>query len=518
MKNSKAEAKIVEMSFKPMYTTLNWSLRRYTGHTLMNYGLTLKPELSANQCLVLGLYSDMELTDFAPALDKDTLILVSQLAKRASETGDMVWHTDSKGQTLLLVQCGNHDQYTSSVLKKRLAEIIDSLLKQRFNSAILCLPQLLTQSPDWQLEKMILQLDYHLYQLLDYKKKNPKKHQLENIHFYLPDAHSEVIEKAQAIAAGIKLTRHLANMPANVCTPVFLAKEAQSLAKEFNKVQCNVFGPDEMQTMGMGALLAVSQGSSQPPRLIEINYQGADEKSAPIVLVGKGITFDSGGLSLKPANAMDEMKYDMSGAACVLGTLKACASLQLPVNLIGIIPSAENMISGSAVKPGDIVTTMSGQTIEIINTDAEGRLVLADALTYAERFKPEFVIDIATLTGAMVVALGSVSSGFMTQDDEIAKLIQQAAEMSEDKAWRMPLDEDYQEAIDSPLADMLNATFDRTAGSITAACFLSRFTQNYRWAHLDIAGTAWVSGKKRNATGRPVPLLIQLIRHVASSR
>ncbi|MFI4963037.1 MAG: leucyl aminopeptidase, partial [Legionellales bacterium] len=212
------------------------------------------------------------------------------------------------------------------------------------------------------------------------------------------------------------------------------------------------------------------------------------------------------------------MKYDMCGAASVLGTIKACALLKLPLNVVGLIASAENMLSGTAVKPGDIVTSMSGQTVEIINTDAEGRLVLADALTYAERFNPKFVLDIATLTGAIIVALGSVSTGFMTKDDALAKMIEDASIESEDKVWRMPLDDDYQEAIDSPLADLLNSTFDRSAGSITAACFLSRFTEKYPWAHLDIAGTSWVSGKKRNATGRPVPLLIQLVRHAANSR
>jgi leucyl aminopeptidase len=267
----------------------------------------------------------------------------------------------------------------------------------------------------------------------------------------------------------------------------------------------------------MGLFLAVSQGSDQPPRLIDIHYNGGTQ-TKPIVLVGKGITFDSGGLSIKPANAMDEMKYDMAGAASVLGTIKACALLKLPINIIGLVACAENLVSGSAVKPGDIITSMSGQTVEILNTDAEGRLILADALTYAERYDPEFVIDIATLTGAIIVALGSVASGYMTKDDDLATCLEAAARESQDTIWRMPLDEAYQDALDSPLADMINAGFDRSAGSITAACFLSRFTEKYRWAHVDIAGTAWVSGKKRNATGRPVPLLTQLIRHVATSR
>ena len=307
-------------------------------------------------------------------------------------------------------------------------------------------------------------------------------------------------------------------MPANICTPTYLGEQAHELAKRHAQVKTKVFDEDDIRALGMGTFLAVTKGSQEPPRFIEIQYHGAPSTQAPIVLVGKGITFDSGGLSLKPADAMPEMKYDMAGAASLIGTINACALLKLPINVVALLACAENMPSGTAVKPGDIVTSMSGQTVEIINTDAEGRLVLADALTYAERFKPEFVVDLATLTGAVIVALGSVHTGMMTNDDALAELILAASKESLDKVWRLPLDKDYQSALDSPLADMLNANFDRTAGSITAACFLSRFATSFRWAHLDIAGTAWVSGKKRNATGRPVPLLIELLCHVARSR
>ena len=396
-------------------------------------------------------------------------------------------------------------------------ELTDSLIKHRFTSATICLPQLKSHTAEWQLEQMIIQIDNQRYQLLDFKKTNGKLHLLEEITFYLPKATDNTLKLAKAITTGVELTRHLANMPANICTPRYLGEQAVKLAAQFPTMSCKVMGLEEIKDMGMGAFLAVSQGSDQPPRLIDIQYNGAGT-APPIILVGKGITFDSGGLSIKPGNCMDEMKYDMAGAASVLGTLKACALLELPINVIGLIASAENLINGSAVKPGDIVSSMSGQTIEIINTDAEGRLVLADALTYAERYNPEFVIDIATLTGAIIVALGTHTSGFMTKDDDLAKLIETSARESEDRVWRMPLDDAYQEAIDSPLADMINANFDRSAGSITAACFLSRFTKKYRWAHLDIAGTAWISGKKRNATGRPVPLLTQIIRHVANTR
>ena len=483
----------------------------------MNYGLTQKPSITTSECLVIGIFSDSELPDFALNLDKEQHGLISKLAKRATEPGDALWQADVAGHSLLVVQCGKKDHFTAHNLQKRLTEITEALIKSRFNSATLCLPQLPKHSPDWQLEQMIIQIDNQRYQLLDFKKRTSKAHRLESVTFYLPDATEAVLELGRAIIAGVEFTRHLANMPANICTPTYLGEQAEELTKQFTSLSCKVMGPDEMRQMGMGTLLAVAQGSDQPPRFIDIQYKGNGD-APPIVLVGKGITFDSGGLSIKPANAMDEMKYDMSGAASVLGTIKACALLKLPINIVGLIASAENMLNGSAVKPGDIVTSMSGQTVEIINTDAEGRLVLADALTYAERFEPNFVLDIATLTGAIIVALGNIATGYMTQDDDLAKLIETAAKESQDRVWRMPLDDAYQDAIDSPLADMINAAFDRTAGSITAACFLSRFTEKYRWAHLDIAGTAWISGKKRNATGRPVPLLTQLIRHVANTR
>lgn len=483
----------------------------------MNYGLTLKPSLSTHECFVLGVFSDTELADFALHLDKEHHGLLSNLAKKATEAGDVLWHHHSQG-SLLIIQCGEQAKFNPNQLKKRLSEVIAALIKNRINSATLCLPQISEYSPDQQLEHMIVQIDNQQYQLLDFKRKKTKSHQLETITFYLPNASEQGITLGKAIATGVELTRHLANMPANICTPTYLGEQAIQLTKKFPQtISCKVMGLEEMRAMGMETLLAVAQGSAQPPRLIDLQYKGAGDKP-PIVLVGKGITFDSGGLSIKPANAMDEMKYDMSGAASVLGTIEACALLKLPVNVIGLIASAENMISGAAVKSGDVVTSMSGQTVEIINTDAEGRLVLADALTYAERYKPEFVLDIATLTGGIIVALGTVASGFMTQDEDLAQLIEKAAKESNDRVWRMPLDDDYQDALESPLADMINAAFDRTASSITAACFLSRFTEKYRWAHLDIAGTAWISGKNRNATGRPVPLLIQILRHAANSR
>ncbi|PJD95857.1 MAG: leucyl aminopeptidase [Legionella sp.] len=483
----------------------------------MRYGLTKSPSLTQNECLILGVFEQDPLPEYAQQWDKEHQGLIGKLVQRLSAPGDMVSQADINGHSLMLIHCGKKEAWSALSLQKRINEITDNLIKQRFYSATLCLPLITKEQAEWQLEQMIVNIDNLRYQLLDFKKKNATAHRLEAIDFYLPGATDNTLKVAKAIVTGVEFSRHLANMPANVCTPTYLGEQALQLANQFNNITCTVMGPDEIRQLNMGTFLAVAQGSNEPPRFIDIQYQGTKD-AKPIILVGKGITFDSGGLSIKPANGMDEMKYDMAGAASVLGTIKACALLQLPVNVIGLIACAENLVSGGAIKPGDIVTSMSGQTVEIINTDAEGRLVLADALTYAERYEPEFVLDIATLTGAIIIALGSVASGFMTTDQELAQLIEKAAQESQDKVWRMPLDEAYQEALESPLADMVNATFDRSAGSITAACFLSRFTQKYRWAHLDIAGTAWVSGKKRNATGRPVPLLTQILRHAAHSR
>lgn len=480
----------------------------------MQYELIKSLQTPPHDCLVLGLFSDDDHQHILQSLAKSQVETIKLLSSRLTETGDLLWHTASEGHHLLLVQCGNKADFDQGQLCKRLADICAALIKARIPSATLCLPQIQHRDADWQLSIMVQQADAQCYQYLDYKTVSKKAHTLHTLRFYLPNATEEALKTAMIIARGVALTKQLADLPANRCTPMYLAEQAKNLAKQHKLISTKIMSTAELREMGAGALLAVAQGSIEPPCLIELNYHNGGD-SAPFVLVGKGITFDSGGLSLKPANAMDEMKYDMSGAASVLGTLQACAELKLPINVIGLIASAENMPSGTATKPGDIVTSLSGQTIEILNTDAEGRLVLADALTYAEQFNPAWVIDIATLTGAVIVALGHVTTGMMTTDDALAADILSAANESDDACWRLPLMDAYQEAIDSPMADMINAQFDRSAGSITAACFLSRFTKKYRWAHLDIAGTAWVSGKKRHATGRPVPLLVQMLRHAA---
>ncbi|WP_134634316.1 leucyl aminopeptidase, partial [Pseudomonas aeruginosa] len=354
-----------------------------------------------------------------------------------------------------------------------------------------------------------------LYVFVRYKSQKAEPLKLKKLTLLADKADSAAVEQgskeAQAIANGMALTRDLGNLPPNVCHPTFLGEQAKGLAKEFKGLKVEVLDEKKLRELGMGSFLAVAQGSDQPPRLIVLQYNGAKKDQAPHVLVGKGITFDTGGISLKPGLGMDEMKFDMCGAASVFGTFRAVLELQLPINLVGLLACAENMPSGGATRPGDIVTTMSGQTVEILNTDAEGRLVLCDALTYAERFKPQSVIDIATLTGACIVALGSNTSGLMGNNEALVRQLLKAGEFADDRAWQLPLFDEYQEQLDSPFADIANIGGPK-AGTITAGCFLSRFAKKYHWAHLDIAGTAWISGgKDKGATGRPVPLLTQYL-------
>ena len=318
-----------------------------------------------------------------------------------------------------------------------------------------------------------------------------------------------VFERTVAAVMGIEYAKEWANRPANHATPTMLAQAAQSLAK-FPGIKCEVLGPKQVAKLAMGSFMAVAQGSEEPLRFIVLRYDGALRTQAPTVLVGKGITFDSGGISIKPAPEMDEMKFDMSGAASVLGVFRALAELKPAINVVGLIPACENLPDGRAVKPGDVVTSMSGQTIEILNTDAEGRLVLCDALTYAERFKPRAVVDIATLTGACMIALGGVRSGLFSSDDALATALMAAGESSSDLCWRMPLDEDYAEGLKTSFADVANVG-GRAGGAITAAKFLQRFTKKFAWAHLDIAGTAWKGGLAKGATGRPVALLLEYL-------
>ncbi|MEN8418416.1 leucyl aminopeptidase [Acinetobacter radioresistens] len=355
------------------------------------------------------------------------------------------------------------------------------------------------------------------YQFDEFKSKK-NEFMLERIELVAPQSSlsQQQLTLLHAVQSGQNFARDLGNRPGNICFPEYLAEQAQALAAQYpDLLKVTVLNEQQMADLGMNAFLAVSKGSDRPGRVITLEYKVKTEE-APVVLVGKGVTFDTGGISLKPGLGMDEMKFDMCGAASVLGTIRALCEAKLPIHVIGAVAAAENMPSGHATRPGDIVTTMSGQTVEILNTDAEGRLVLCDTLTYVKRFNPALVIDIATLTGACVVALGKVLSGLFTPDDELAAEITRAGEQSHDRVWRMPVLDDYQEQLDSPFADMGNIGGPQ-AGSVTAACFLQRFTTDYRWAHLDVAGTAWLSGAAKGATGRPVPMLMQFLANRAAA-
>lgn len=359
----------------------------------------------------------------------------------------------------------------------------------------------------------------------NYKKHNSNKSSdLESVVFWTDDQlTSNAVEAGlnygAAVGDGMNIAKQLGNLPANICTPSYLADQAIELGKKKLKnasITTEILDRADMQKLKMDSLLSVAEGSDEPPKLIVINYQGAEPSKKPVVLVGKAVTFDTGGISLKPGRGMDEMKYDMCGGASVLGVIKALTQLQLPVNVVGIIPATENMPNGRATKPGDVVTSMSGQTIEILNTDAEGRLILCDSLTYAAKFDPDTVIDIATLTGAVISALGKVASGVLSNDQQLADDLINCGTQSADPVWQLPLWEEYDDLLKSNFADMANIGGPQ-AGTITAGCFLARYTKDYSWAHLDVAGTAWLSGANKGATGRPVPLLMEYLRQKSES-
>lgn len=470
----------------------------------MHYEITTSLKPIDAECLVCAIFADDNIPEN-----------LAKFATHLKYEDDVVLQTDHEGHPLLLIHCGDKNQYTTEKAGKIVKNIIKLLNKNHITTALLNLPKVADCTIEQFVTHLIASAAAANYQFLEFKTIQRNEHSLESLRFYLANAkHTEAaIKNGIAIGSGMELARNLANLPGNICTPSFLAEEAVELAAQFENIKTKIIHREEMRKLGMGALLAVAQGSNEPPQLIEMQYHGAASDVKPIVLVGKGITFDSGGISIKPAELMNEMKYDMAGAAAVFGTIKAIALLKLPVNVTGLVASAENMPGGKAIKPGDIVHSMSGLTVEITNTDAEGRLVLCDALTYARRYDPAIIIDIATLTGAMIIALGYYSTGFMTEDNELADMITQASRESCDPAWRMPVNREYHSALNSPIADLMNCSASRAAGSITAASFLSRFTESMRWAHMDIAGTGWITGAQREATGRPVALLVQLIRN-----
>jgi len=417
-------------------------------------------------------------------------------------------------ERVLLVGLGKKKEFTRSHYRQALAAAASLLQQSGASEATLALPETLPKALDLytSVRDVVVTVEDKTYRYTCTKEdKQAPKTPLKRLNLWLgkksetADA-ERALRHGRAMAEGIRLARELGNLPGNLCTPSYLAEQAYALAEQYPRLEVEVLDEAQMAELGMGALLSVARGSRQPPKLIVMHYRGAPQETKPLVLVGKGLTFDAGGISLKPAAEMDEMKYDMAGGAAVMGALRAVCELDLPLHLIGVVPATENLPDGAANKPGDIVTSLSGQTIEILNTDAEGRLILCDALTYCERFEPEIVIDLATLTGACVIALGKHPAGLFTNDDRLAEELLAAGEAAGDRAWRLPLWEEYQTQLDSNFADMANVG-GRDGGAITAACFLSRFTKNYRWAHLDIAGIAWLSGKEKGGTGRPVALL-----------
>jgi leucyl aminopeptidase len=416
---------------------------------------------------------------------------------------------------VLLVGCGKQQDFSDRNYREAVAAASAVVNSSGASDATSYLAELDLAGRDlyWKVRQMVETGTAALFRTDELKSKKDKAtRQLRRLAVNTADADTahRAIRDGSAIAGGVELARTLGNLPGNICTPSYLADKARELGKTHKKIKVSVLNEAAMEKQGMGALLSVARGSREPARLITLEYSGGGKGERPVVLVGKGVTFDSGGISIKPSPAMDEMKFDMCGAASVLGTLQACAGMDLPLNVVGVIPATENLPDGNASKPGDIVTSLSGQTIEVLNTDAEGRLILCDALTYCGKYKPELVVDIATLTGACVIALGGHAAGLLGNDDALAGELLAAGSYTGDRAWRLPLWQEYQPQLDSNFADMANIG-GREAGTITAACFLSRFTEDYRWAHLDIAGVAWKQGKEKGATGRPVPLLSQFL-------
>jgi leucyl aminopeptidase len=485
---------------------------------------TAAAEAVKADCIAVGLFAGGELTAQARAVDAAT----KGALRAAVKTGDA---TGKRGSTvmlrnvpgvaasrILMVGLGNRNEFGDRAFLEAVRAAVKGAgpaTKELAFAAVDWLPS--GRDSQWQARQLALAAREAVFRFDELKsKKEADNGGPERIVMVMTgrDAAAEHgLAQGAAIANGIELAKRLGNLPGNICTPSFLAEEAKKLGRS-HKLAVEILERKKLEALKMGSFLSVAKGSAEPPKLIVMKYEGAGTKgkaAAPIVLVGKGITFDSGGISIKPAGAMDEMKFDMCGAASVFGAMRAAAELKLKLNLIGVVPACENLPSGTANKPGDIVTSMSGQTIEVLNTDAEGRLILCDALTYVERYKPAAVVDIATLTGACVVALGDINTGLFSGDDALADELLAAARAAVDPAWRMPVQEDYQEQLKSNFADMANIGAPGKGGAVIAACFLARFAKAYPWAHLDIAGTAWKSGATKGATGRPVPLLAQFL-------
>lgn len=493
----------------------------------MNFTLKTGPlEKQAVDCLVIGIFENNQLSPTATKIDKISQGYISKLLKKNNDFKGKIGETQVLYQVphiaaarILLIGCGKNAALTPTAFRKIIVSSIQTITAATVERATTFLTELevATHSLPWKIKFITETSRSALYSFTQFKTEKSPKPSLKEMVLAIEDkrhlqACQTALTQGLAIADGMDLTKNLANLPANVCTPTYLAKQAQQLAKSQKKISAKLIDKNAMKKLGMGAFLAVAAGSAKDPMLVSLSYQGAAKTERPVVLIGKGITFDTGGISLKPADGMVGMKYDMCGAATVLGVLKAVAELKLPINVVGLMACAENMPGGTASRPEDIVTTLSGKTVEIMNTDAEGRLVLCDTLTYAERFKPDAVIDIATLTGAVVIALGHHATGLLSNNEKLANALLTAGLDTHDRAWQLPLWDEYQDQLKSPFADVSNVG-GRAGGTITAGCFLSRFASKFPWAHLDVAGTAAMMGglSERMATGRPVPLLTQYL-------
>ena len=476
------------------------------------------------ECAILGVFDKGVLSAAAEELDRRIDGRIARLVKRGDirgKTGDLLLLTDVTGapcERIVLVGLGARSGFKRKQYRRALTAAVAAVGRTGAREAVSFLSlESVADADSYALARTAAEIAGNSsYRIPDHKTagKRPKP---TLTRFGVATASrsdrgnaERGLEHGRGIVAGMSLMRDLANQPANVCTPTYLANAAKALAREHRKIRVRVLNEADCRKLKMGSFLSVTAGTDEPARLIVLEYSGGTRGDAPTALVGKGVTFDTGGISLKPPPGMDEMKFDMSGAASVLGTFKAVAELALPINLVGVVPACENMPNGRATKPGDIVRSMSGQTIEVLNTDAEGRLILCDAITYARRFKPAAVIDIATLTGACVVALGNHLSGLFGNNDELMDALEQAGLRAEDRAWQMPIGEEYAEGLKSNFADFANVA-GREGGAITAACFLAKFTEGLNWAHLDIAGVAYLTGSQKSSTGRPVPMLVEYL-------
>ncbi|UTW46251.1 leucyl aminopeptidase [bacterium SCSIO 12696] len=491
----------------------------------MEFSLRTADALTAKTaCLVIAV-SEGPLTGIAQAADKATEGALTTLAKSGDFNGKngqqllLPLVTGLSAQRVLLVGTGKSALDDQGFVKLA-TSIAKRLTALKVKDALVCIESLEVTGRDmaWKTQQITRLCGEAVYQFTKFKSRKPPKTALKKVSLHSSKSSAAIkaaLANGAATASGVNLARELGDLPGNACNPPHMATRGRAMAKGNAKVTCKVLEEKQMKELGMGALLSVSAGSDTPGKMVIVEYKGGKKSDKPVVLVGKGVTFDSGGISLKPGAAMDEMKYDMGGAATVFGTLQSIIEMALPINLVGIVGAVENMPSGKATKPGDIVTSMSGKTIEVLNTDAEGRLVLCDCLTYAERYKPQAVIDIATLTGAIIIGLGHHASAVYANDEGLAQSLLQAGIDSTDRAWQMPLWEEYNQQLKSNFADIPNIGSGRDAGSITAACFLGRFTKKYKWAHLDIAGTFWRSGAAKGATGRPVPMLVEYLTKLA---